>query len=152
MTESEWGRFAEKVLLALETSRCNDPESGTSGLEVEFNILDQNLVPVARVGYGPESRSFADYLQDDRLPDWARPRFQLEVFHWMTEVTTRPFYSPTATAAEARLLDRDGVGLGCGPDLHALEATQALALEALDLGPATATDQQQHVVPVQPER
>ena len=48
MTESDWGRFAEKVLLALETSRCNDPESGTSGLEVEFNILDQDLVPVAQ--------------------------------------------------------------------------------------------------------
>ncbi len=115
MTESQWGRFAEKVRLALATSRSNQPESGTSGLEVEFNILDRDLVPVARVGCGPESRSFADYLYADRLPEWARVRFQLEVFHWMTELTTRPFFSPVATAAEARLLE--GVLLNTLADL-----------------------------------
>lgn len=105
MTKSEWYRFAEKVRLAVETSRHNDPGGGTSGLEVEFNILDGDLEPVERVGYGPEGRSFADYLHDERLPEWARDRFQLEVFHWMTELTTRPFFSPEATAAEARLLE-----------------------------------------------
>jgi succinyl-diaminopimelate desuccinylase len=105
VTRSEWFRFAEKVRLAIETSRHNDSGTGTSGLEVEFNILDADLTPVARVGYGPESRSFADWLHEERLPEWARGRFQLEVFHWMTEVTTRPFFSPEATAAEARLLE-----------------------------------------------
>ena len=50
----DWIRFADKVQLALENSRQGDPESGTSGLEVEFNILDADLAPVAHVGYGPE--------------------------------------------------------------------------------------------------
>ncbi len=116
MTTEEWGRFAEKVRLAVESSRAGDPEGGTSGLEVEFNILDQSLAPVERVGSGPESRSFADFLHDDRLPDWARDRFQLEVFHWMTEITTRPFFDPVATAAEARLLE--GVLLNTLADLR----------------------------------
>ncbi len=105
MTPTDWYRFAEKVRLALETSSDNEPASGTSGLEVEFNILDATLAPVARVGYGPEGRSFADFLSQERLPEWARDRFQLEVFSWMTEITTRPFYSAAATAAEARLLE-----------------------------------------------
>jgi len=95
----------EKVQLAIETSRRNDPAGGTSGLEVEFNIFDQGLAPVVRVGYGPAEQSFADYLHDQRLPEWVRERFHLEVFHWMIELATRPFHSASATAAEARLLE-----------------------------------------------
>jgi len=105
VTRSEWFRFAEKVGLALENSQQGDPQGGTSGLEVEFNILDDALAPVERVGYGPEGRSFADYLHDERLPAWVRERFQLEVFHWMTELTTQPCFSARATAAQARLLE-----------------------------------------------
>jgi succinyl-diaminopimelate desuccinylase len=105
VTSAEWRNFSEKVQLAIENSQQGDPRGGTSGLEVEFNILDTNLTPVGQVGYGPESCSFADYLHDQRLPEWARDRFQLEVFHWMTELTTQPCFSSLATAAQARLLE-----------------------------------------------
>jgi succinyl-diaminopimelate desuccinylase len=101
----EWFRFAEKVQMAIESSRQSDPDGGTSGLEVELNILDREFQPVASVGSGPERRSFADYLHEERLPDWARGSFQLEVFHWMIELTTKPHFSAVATAAEARLLE-----------------------------------------------
>ena len=101
----EWYRFAEKVQMAIESSRQNNPDGGTSGLEVEFNILDRDWQPVATVGSGPEQRSFADYLHEDRIPEWARDSFQLEVFHWMIELTTRPHYSVVSTAAESRLLE-----------------------------------------------
>jgi succinyl-diaminopimelate desuccinylase len=101
----EWFRFAEKVQMAVESSRQENPEGGTSGLEVELNILDSEMQPVASVGSGPERRSFADYLRDERLPAWARKSFQLEVFHWMIELTTEPHYGAVATAAEARLLE-----------------------------------------------
>lgn len=100
-----WHRFAEKVRMSLESSRDIEPDSGTSGLEIELNILDRKLEPVASVGVGPERRSFADYLHDERLPEWARPSFQLEVFHWMTEITTRPHFDAFDTAAEGRLLE-----------------------------------------------
>jgi succinyl-diaminopimelate desuccinylase len=101
----DWGRFADKVQLALENSAKADPQGGTSGLEIEFNILDEQLVPVGQVGYGPEARSFADYLNREGLPEWVRDRFQLEVFRWMTELTTEPCFSARATAAQARLLE-----------------------------------------------
>ncbi|MCP4900285.1 MAG: M20/M25/M40 family metallo-hydrolase [bacterium] len=102
---TDWYRFAEKVELAIETSREESFEGGTSGLEVEFNILDQDFNPVVRVGTGPERRSFADYLYEERLPEWVRKRFQLEVFHWMTEIATKPYYDGVNTAIEARLLE-----------------------------------------------
>lgn len=104
-TTIDWHRFGDTVRLALETSRAEAPEGGTSGLEVEYNVVDAGLRPVERVGFGPEARSFADVLHDEALPEWARPRFQLEVFNWMTEATTRPWFHPVATAAEARVLE-----------------------------------------------
>ena len=105
MSGTDWGRFADKVQLALENSEQGDPQSGTSGLELEFNILDRELMPVGQVGYGPEARFFADYLNEEGLPEWVRDRFQLEVFRWMGEVTTKPCFSARATAAQARLLE-----------------------------------------------
>jgi len=126
LTRSDWGRFAEKVLLALENSQQGDPQGGTSGLEVEFNILDRDLTPVAHVGYGPEGHSFADYLHDERLPEWVRERFQLEVFHWMTELTTQPCFSARATAAQARLLE--GVLLDTLADIGHSFGTSFVAL------------------------
>ena len=126
LTRSDWGRFAEKVLLALENSQQGDPQGGTSGLEVEFNILDRDLTPVAHVGYGSEGHSFADYLHDKSLPEWVRDRFQLEVFHWMTELTTQPCFSARATAAQARLLE--GVLLDTLADIGHSFGTSFLAL------------------------
>ena len=105
MNRAAWNRFAEKVRLAVDNSRQADPRGGTSGLELEFNLLDGALQPVERVGFGPESRTFADFLLDERLPLWARDNFQLEVFSWMIELTTQPCYSARATAAQARLLE-----------------------------------------------
>lgn len=105
MTPAEWGRFAEKVQLALESSLESQFERGTSGLEVEFNLLDAALQPLGRVGFGPESRSFADLLVEDRLPGWLRSRTQLEVFHWMIETATRPYYSPLGAAWEAKVVE-----------------------------------------------
>ncbi len=125
MTGVDWGQFSEKLRLAIENSQQADPKGGTSGLEIEFNILDQNLSPVAHVGCGPESRSFADYLHEECLPDWVRDRFQLEVFHWMTEVTTQPCFSAFATAAQARLLE--GVFLDILTDVGRVFGTSFLA-------------------------
>ncbi len=105
MNGMDWGLFADKVQLALENSEQGDPQSGTSGLEVEFNILDRELMPAGQIGYGPEARSFADYLDGEGLPEWVRDHFQLEVFRWMAEVTTKPCFSARATAAQARLLE-----------------------------------------------
>ncbi|MCU0231937.1 MAG: hypothetical protein MUC67_11275, partial [Acidobacteria bacterium] len=105
MTVIDWGRFAEKAQLALESSLESQYERGTSGLEVEFNLLDAALQPLGRVGFGPESRSFADLLLEDRLPSWLRSRTQLEVFHWMIEAATRPYYSPRGAAWEAKVVE-----------------------------------------------
>ncbi len=105
MTTLDWGRYAEKVQLALDSSLESHYERGTSGLEVEFNILDGRLEPVQRVGFGPESRSFADILIEDRVPSWLRSRTQLEVFHWMVETATRPYYSPLGAAWEAKVVE-----------------------------------------------
>ncbi|MFV2071470.1 MAG: M20/M25/M40 family metallo-hydrolase [Thermoanaerobaculales bacterium] len=126
MTPSHWGRFAEKVLLALENSQQGDPQSGTSGLEIEFNILDRDLNPVVQVGSGPEGSSFADLLHDEWLPEEVRERFQLEVFNWMTELTTQPCYSARATAAQARLLE--GVLLDTLADIGRSFGTSFMAL------------------------
>jgi succinyl-diaminopimelate desuccinylase len=135
LIRSEWFRFAEKVRLALENSQQGDPQSGTSGLEVEFNILGEDLAPVGRVGYGPESRSFADFLHDERLPNWVGGQFQLEVFHWMTELITQPCFSAHATAAQARLLEGvlldtlADVGLSFGSSLLTIHGNIPYPLE-----------------------
>ena len=126
MKRAEWFRFAEKVQLALENSRQADPKSGTSGLEIEFNILDAGLNPVEHVGYGPEGRSFADFLYEEQLPEWAKEYFQLEVFHWMTELATQPCFDARATAAQARLLE--GVLLDTLAEIGRSYATSFLAL------------------------
>jgi len=131
-TPQEWRRFAEKVRLAVESSLESHFEAGTSGLEVEFNVLGRDLQPVLRVGWGPESRSFADHLHDRRLPSWLGDRAQLEVFHWMTEVATRPYYSARGAAWEARVLEGivlnalSEAGLSFGERFYALHGNLPL--------------------------
>jgi acetylornithine deacetylase/succinyl-diaminopimelate desuccinylase-like protein/gamma-glutamyl:cysteine ligase YbdK (ATP-grasp superfamily) len=101
----ELDRFIERYNLAREEAQKNLPENGTSGIEVEWNLLDSSFRPLQIVGAGKDARSFADLLQEKYLPTWLESRHQLEVFHWMIEFATRPYYSPQATIYEARLLE-----------------------------------------------
>jgi succinyl-diaminopimelate desuccinylase len=98
-------RFADRVRHARETALAQDPLGGTTGLEIEWNLLDGSFQPLQRVGAGRRARSFADVFREDLLPDWLAERTQLEVFHWMIEWTTRPHFSPWLTVAEARILE-----------------------------------------------
>jgi succinyl-diaminopimelate desuccinylase len=98
-------QFADRYLRANEIAIKELPQRGTSGLEVEWNLLDSEMRPLETVGTGPEETSFVDALRSDFIPDWLVDRSQLEVFHWMIEFATRPYYSPTATVREARLLE-----------------------------------------------
>jgi succinyl-diaminopimelate desuccinylase len=99
------GRFAEKYRLARQEAVKTLPERGTCGLELEWNMLDADLRPLQTVGLGPDRRSFVDALRADFLPDWQVERSQLEVFHWMIEWVTRPYYSPVGAVYESRLLE-----------------------------------------------
>lgn len=96
-------KFAEKYLLARETALKANFKSGTSGLEQEWNVVDSEFKPVLTVGTGPDRQSFVDYLRARNIPGWLADRHQLEVFHWMIEWATRPYYSPLGTLFEARL-------------------------------------------------
>jgi hypothetical protein len=98
-------RFVETYLLAREAARRDQPNRGTSGLELEWNLLDSSFRPLQRSGSGPEARSFIDVLRQDFLPPWLASRNQLEVFHWMTEWVTHPYDTPRATVYEGRLLE-----------------------------------------------
>jgi len=105
MGKKDWRKFGEKYRMAVESALKSHFDRGSSGIEVEFNILDQALRPVTRIGFEPESRSFADVLYEERIPAWAKDRTQREVFHWMIEFATKPYYSPLGAAGEAKLLE-----------------------------------------------
>ena len=126
MQTTDWSQFAEKVQLAVESSLETHFERGLSGLELEFNLLDHALRPVTTVGYGPGRQSFADYLLEGHVPDWIKPQCQLEVFHWMAELVTQPYYDPMGTAMEGRLLEAvlgralEDASLAFGESFHAL--------------------------------
>lgn len=98
-------RFVETYRLALEAARKDQPQRGTSGLELEWNLLDASFRPLQRIGSGPEGRSFIDVLRQEYLPPWLASRSQLEVFHWMTEWATQPYDTARGTVYEARLLE-----------------------------------------------
>ncbi|OGD19638.1 MAG: hypothetical protein A2W03_02360 [Candidatus Aminicenantes bacterium RBG_16_63_16] len=101
----ELARFIEKYELARQEALKSFPEAGTCGLELEWNMLDAGMRPLQVVGSGPDKRSFVDVLRADFLPAWLVERSQLEVFHWMVEWVTRPYYSPVGAVYEARLLE-----------------------------------------------
>ena len=98
-------KFAEKYQLALEAARAANPRGGTAGFELEWNMYDSDFKPVLTVGSGPDQQSFVDYLRARALPDWLADRNQLEVFHWMIEWATRPYYTSTGAVYEGRLLE-----------------------------------------------
>ena len=113
-------QFADKYLLAVEESIKEKPASGLNGFEQEWNLLDEDLRPLLTVGAGPSQHSFVDYLRSECVPQWQVQFSQLEVFHWMIEWATRPYYSPRGAIYEARLqeaslinaLHRAGVNFG----------------------------------------
>ncbi|MBF8281992.1 MAG: hypothetical protein HW378_907, partial [Anaerolineales bacterium] len=98
-------KFAEKYLLAREAALKSHFKSGTSGFELEWNILDSDFKPVLTVGAGPDQQSFIDYLLAGVLPSWLADRAQREVFHWMIEWATHPYYSTVGAVYEGRLLE-----------------------------------------------
>jgi succinyl-diaminopimelate desuccinylase len=57
------------------------------------------------VGSGPDQQSFIDHLLEHEIPGWLGDRAQREVFHWMIEWATRPYYSATGAVYEQRLLE-----------------------------------------------
>ena len=98
-------KFADKYLLAVEQAIKEKPQGGLDGFEQEWNLLDEELRPLLTVGAGPNQHSFVDYLRAECIPQWNQQYSQLEVFHWMIEWATRPYYSPRGAMYEARLME-----------------------------------------------
>jgi len=98
-------KFIDKYLLALEQAVRDKPEGGLNGFEQEWNLLDRELRPLLTVGAGPVQHSFVDYLRAECLSHWQAQFSQLEVFHWMIEWATRPFYTTRGAVYEARLME-----------------------------------------------
>jgi succinyl-diaminopimelate desuccinylase len=98
-------QFTEKYRLALESAQKDKPSGGLNGFELEWNLLDEQFRPLLTVGSGPACQSFVDYMRGECLSPWLREFSQLEVFHWMVEWATRPFYQPRAVVFEARLME-----------------------------------------------
>lgn len=105
LSPAEFARFIEKYELARQEALKSSPDAGTCGLEIEWNMLDSAMRPLQVVGSGPDKRSFVDVLRADFLPAWLVEHSQLEVFHWMVEWITKPYYSPVGAVYEARLLE-----------------------------------------------
>ncbi len=96
-------QFVEKYHLALESAIQSNHQGGLCGFELEWNMLDSQFRPLRTVGTGPGRQSFVDYLRAEALSPWVRQFSQLEVFHWMIEWATRPYYSPRGAVYEGRL-------------------------------------------------
>jgi succinyl-diaminopimelate desuccinylase len=117
-------KFADKYLLAVEQAIKEKPSGGLNGFEQEWNLLDEELRPLLTVGAGPSQQSFVDYLRAECIPHWQAQFSQLEVFHWMVEWATRPYYSPRGAIYEARLMEASLInalhraGLNFGERLH----------------------------------
>jgi len=117
-------KFPEKYFLALEQAAKEKPQGGLNGFEQEWNLLDEDLRPLLTVGVGSSKQSFVDYLRAECIPPWLKQFSQLEVFHWMIEWATRPYYSPRGAIYEARLMEAALInslhcaGLNFGERLH----------------------------------
>jgi succinyl-diaminopimelate desuccinylase len=97
--------FSERYLLAREASRKAKPEGGLTGLEIEWNLLDSEFHPLLTVGSGPDQQSFVDYLRSEFISPALRDFSQLEVFHWMIEWATQPYFHPRSAIYESRLME-----------------------------------------------
>jgi succinyl-diaminopimelate desuccinylase len=117
-------KFADKYLLATEQAAKEKPQGGLNGFEQEWNLLDEELRPLLTVGAGPSQQSFVDYLRAECIPPWQAQFSQLEVFHWMVEWATRPYYNPRGAIYEARLMEASLInslhraGVNFGERLH----------------------------------
>jgi succinyl-diaminopimelate desuccinylase len=117
-------KFADKYLLAVEQAIKEKPSGGLHGFEQEWNLLDEDLRPLLTVGAGPSKQSFVDYLRAECISPWQAQFSQLEVFHWMIEWATRPYYSPRGAIYEARLMEASLInalhraGINFGERLH----------------------------------
>jgi succinyl-diaminopimelate desuccinylase len=117
-------KFADKYLLSVEQSLKEKPQSGLNGFEQEWNLLDEDLRPLLTVGAGPSRQSFVDYLRAECIPQWHSQFSQLEVFHWMVEWATRPYYNPRGAVYETRLMEASLInalhcaGINFGERLH----------------------------------
>jgi len=117
-------KFADKYLLATEQAAKEKPQGGLNGFEQEWNLLDEELRPLLTVGAGPSQHSFVDYLRAECIPQWQAQFSQLEVFHWMVEWATRPYYHPRGAIYEARLMEASLInalhraGVNFGERLH----------------------------------
>ena len=98
-------KFADKYRLAVEQAAKDKPSGGLNGFEQEWNLLDEQLRPLLTVGAGPSQQSFVDYLRAECISPWLGQFSQLEVFHWMVEWATRPYYAPRGAIYEARLME-----------------------------------------------
>ncbi len=98
-------QFAEKYKLAVKSAQEQKPEGGLNGFELEWNLLDEQFRPLLTVGSGPARQSFVDHLRGNCISSWLAKFSQLEVFHWMIEWATRPYFSPRGAAYEARLME-----------------------------------------------
>ena len=105
MTAKELNRFAKKYLLAQGMALDSHFDGGTNGLELEWNVVNHAFRPLHHVGTGPDARSFVEVLRDRFIPDFLASRNELEVFHWMTEWITQPYYHPLGSVYEARILE-----------------------------------------------
>ena len=92
--------FAEKYRLAVAAAAESKPQGGLCGIELEWNLLDSQFRPLLTVGSGPFQQSFVDYLRAECLSPWLREYSQLEVFHWMIEWATRPYYHPRGASTK----------------------------------------------------
>src|SRR6266508_4865650 len=98
-------QFAEKYKLAVKSAQEQKPEGGLNGFELEWNLLDEQFRPLLTVGSGPARQSFVDHLRGNCISSWLAKFSHLEVFHWMIEWATRPYFSPRGAAYEARLME-----------------------------------------------
>ncbi|MBI4911978.1 MAG: M20/M25/M40 family metallo-hydrolase [Acidobacteria bacterium] len=97
--------FVEKYRLARRAAQETRLSGGLCGLELEWNLLDPGFQPLLTVGTGPDRMSFVDHLRTKVLAPWTQEYHQLEVFHWMIEWVTRPYYAPKGAVYEGRLLE-----------------------------------------------
>jgi len=98
-------KLIEKFCLAREEAQKGRPQGGLCGLELEWNLLDEDMQPLLTIGADSSRQSFVDYLRSECLPSGLREFSQLEVFHWMIEWATRPYYLPRAAVYEGRLME-----------------------------------------------